>query len=102
VDCPHSTGAQPGMAVPLGAGPGLKLFACLRFFRAPEGVAPPGLKSGASTARKDTQAEAYATKPSAPKGGIEFARLTARLKPCPDTKPTTDSVLDESITDLVR
>ena len=48
------------------------------------------------------QAEAYATKPSAPKGGIEFARLTARLKPCPDTKPTTNSVLDESITDLVR
>ena len=24
-------------------------------------------------------------KPSAPKGGIDFARLTARLKPCPDT-----------------
>ena len=28
-----------------------------------------------------------AQKPSAPKGGIDFARLTARLKPCPDTKP---------------
>jgi hypothetical protein len=69
----------------------------------------PGLKSGASTDRKDTQAEAYATNPSAPKGGIDFARLTARpfeaqgkLKPCPDTKPTTDSVLDEFITGLVR
>ena len=81
--------------------PGLKPFACLRFFRTPEGVLP-GLKSGASTDRKGTRAEAYATNPSAPKGGIDFARLTARLKPCPDTKPTTDSVLDESIIYLVR
>src|SRR5260370_981359 len=89
------------MAVPLGRGPGQKYFACLCFFRAPEGVAPPGLKSGASTARKDTQAEAYATKPSAPKGGIEFARLTARLKPSPDTQPTTDSLPYESIPDRV-
>jgi hypothetical protein len=62
----------------------------------------PGLKSGASTDRKDTKAEAYATEPSAPKGGIDFARVTARLKPCPDTKPTADSVLNEFIMDLVR
>jgi len=38
-DCPRSTGAQPGLALPLGAGPGLKPFACLRFFRTPEQVA---------------------------------------------------------------
>ena len=55
MDCPQSTGAQPGMAVPLGAG-------------------SPGLKSGASTDRKATRAEAYATKP-------QPAMLTQHLYP---------------------
>ena len=35
-----SCGGQAEMAVPLGAGPGLKPFACLRFLRTPEGVLP--------------------------------------------------------------
>jgi len=56
VDFPHST-ATAGMAVPMGAGPGLKPFACLRFFRRPEGVLPR-IEIRASTDRKDTQAEA--------------------------------------------
>jgi hypothetical protein len=38
-------GAQPELAVPLGAGPGLKPFACLRFFRTPEQLADKGSKA---------------------------------------------------------
>src|SRR6266481_347727 len=63
------------MAVPLGAGPGLKPFACLRFLRRPEGVLPRIEIRGFHRQGRHTGWSL-----------VDLAAVTARLKPCPDTK----------------